>query len=104
MKENRMEGINTNSTYRELPPGANIYGSGNSDTFRTGDWRSDTPVFIADRCNQCLLCYPVCPDSSIPVRNGQRLDFDYEHCKGCGICAAVCPFGAIRFGKEEQHE
>ena len=49
----------------------------------------------ADKCRQCLLCAPVCPDSSIPVKNGKRLDFDYDHCKGCGICAKACPFGAI---------
>ena len=38
---------------------------------------------------------PVCPDSSIPVKNQKREDFDLMHCKGCGICAKVCPFGAI---------
>ena len=42
-----------------------------------------------------LLCVPVCPDVSIPVKDGKRLDFDYDHCKDCGICASVCPFGAI---------
>ena len=48
-----------------------------------------------DKCKQCLLCAPVCPDSSIPVVNGMRGDFDYDHCKGCGICVKACPFGAI---------
>jgi Fe-S-cluster-containing hydrogenase component 2 len=42
-----------------------------------------------------LLCFPVCPDSSIPVAGGKRGDFDFSHCKGCAICAKVCPFGAI---------
>ncbi len=40
---------------------------------------------------------PFCPDSSIPVRDGRRTDFDYDHCKGCGICAQVCPFSAIEW-------
>ena len=56
----------------------------------------NTPhVFKADLCKQCLLCAPVCPDSSIPVAEGKRGEFDYDHCKGCGICAKVCPFDAI---------
>ena len=53
------------------------------------------PVYYANRCKQCLMCTPYCPDSSIPVTEGKRGDFDLEHCKGCGICAKVCPFGAI---------
>ncbi len=42
-----------------------------------------------------MLCVPFCPDASIPVKDGKRLDFDYIHCKGCGICVTVCPFDAI---------
>ena len=53
------------------------------------------PVFVEDKCKQCLLCVPVCPDSSIPVQDKKRLEFDYDHCKGCGICVKACPFGAI---------
>ena len=37
----------------------------------------------------------VCPDSSIPLKDGERVEFDYDHCKGCGICAKACPFDAI---------
>ena len=44
-----------------------------------------------------MMCTPFCPDSSIPVTNGKRSDFDYDHCKGCGICYTVCPFGAIEW-------
>ena len=31
----------------------------------------------------------------IPVVDGKRQDFDYDHCKGCGICAKICSFKAI---------
>ena len=87
--------INENSLYTDLTEGLQLYAGGTSRLFKTGEWRTNTPVLDPDKCRQCLLCAPVCPDSSIPVKNGKRLDFDYDHCKGCGICAKACPFGAI---------
>ncbi|MCK9479487.1 MAG: 4Fe-4S binding protein [Firmicutes bacterium] len=82
--------------WKEISPGGVINEPGNSDKFKTGDWRSVKPVWIKENCKQCMLCFPVCPDSSIPIdENGKRLDFDFDHCKGCGICAEVCPFSAI---------
>ena len=87
--------INENSPYTDLTEGLQLYAGGTSRLFKTGEWRTNTPVLDFDKCRQCLLCAPVCPDSSIPVKNGKRLDFDYDHCKGCGICAKACPFGAI---------
>ena len=87
--------------WQDLTPGCGINGGGTAKEVNTGEWRVDTPVFIEDKCKQCLLCAPVCPDSSIPVVDGKRLDFDYDHCKGCGICAAACPFGAIEMRKGE---
>ena len=87
--------INENSPYTDLTEGLQLYAGGTSRLFKTGEWRTNTPVLDPDKCRQCLLCAPVCPDSSIPVKNGKRLDFDYDHCKGCGICAKTCPFGAI---------
>jgi pyruvate ferredoxin oxidoreductase delta subunit len=94
-KKNLMEGIGERSPWRDVTPGGFVYGSGNSAFFNTGDWRTRTPVWKPDHCRQCLLCFPVCPDSSIPVAGGKRGDFDFGHCKGCAICAKVCPFGAI---------
>jgi pyruvate ferredoxin oxidoreductase delta subunit len=94
-KENLMGHINEKSPWTEITRGGFVYGSGNSVDFNTGDWRTKVPIWIQDKCRQCLLCYPVCPDSSIPVKDGKRLDFDFDHCKGCAICAKVCPFGAI---------
>lgn len=92
--------INENITWNEITPGGTIYSSGNSKEFNTGDWRTMKPIFIADKCKQCLLCVPVCPDSSIPVTDSKRADFDFDHCKGCGVCVEVCPFNAIELAKE----
>ena len=89
-------------TWQELTTGVEIYEPATSLLVETGDWRVDVPVFKEDKCKQCLLCVPFCPDSSIPVKDGKRLDFDFKHCKGCGICVEVCPFDAIDFVKEEK--
>ena len=96
-KENRffMYKINEQSPWQEITEGNKIFEPATSRAFNTGEWRTATPVWYSEKCKQCLLCTPVCPDSSIPVIEGKRTDFDYNHCKGCGICAKVCPFGAI---------
>lgn len=96
----KAEQINEQSTWRELTPGCEIYEPGTARLTNTGDWRTQTPVFHADRCRQCLLCVPYCPDAAIPVLDGKRQDFDFVHCKGCGICAKVCGFDAIKIRKE----
>ena len=71
--------------------------------FKTGAWRSAKPVFLSEKCKQCGLCFPVCPDDAIPVGKDQlRKDFNYDYCKGCGVCAKVCPFGAIVMEEEEK--
>jgi pyruvate ferredoxin oxidoreductase delta subunit len=87
--------ITEKSPWQDITPGNQIYAAGTSKEFKTGEWRTQTPVWIEEKCKQCLLCVPVCPDSSIPVANCERTDFDYDHCKGCGICAKVCPFNSI---------
>ncbi|NLA69503.1 MAG: 4Fe-4S binding protein [Clostridiales bacterium] len=87
--------LGNSATWRELTEGLNIPGGGTSREFETGEWAANQPVFIEDKCKQCLLCVPVCPDSCIPVKDGVRGEFDYNHCKGCGICVKSCPFGAI---------
>ncbi|MCR5227336.1 MAG: 4Fe-4S binding protein [Eubacterium sp.] len=87
--------ITEKSPYQDITPGNVVYGGGGAASFLTGEWRTQTPVIDWDKCKQCLLCAPMCPDSSIPVEDGKRLDFDYDHCKGCGICVGSCSFGAI---------
>ena len=91
-----MSEINTNTPMEKMTIGGNIYDAGNSVNFKTGDWRSMTPIFDKEKCKQCGLCFPVCPDNAIPVNKDlKREDFNYDYCKGCGICAKVCLFKAI---------
>ncbi len=89
------EYINEKTKWQDLTEGLQIYEPGTAKMFNTGEWRTDTPVWLQDKCTQCLLCVPYCPDSCITVTNGKRNDFDYDHCKGCGICVSACPFKAI---------
>ncbi len=96
----RAQDINEQTPWQEMTPGGEIAEGGTARAVRTGEWRSDVPVWEPEKCKQCLLCAPFCPDSSIPVWDGRRLDFDFDHCKGCGICWKVCPFGAIHMEKE----
>ena len=76
--------ISPNTNWRDITLGGTIYDAGNAREFKTGDWRSVKPIFIEEKCTQCGLCFPVCPDDSIPVNKEQkREDFDFDMCKGC---------------------
>jgi pyruvate ferredoxin oxidoreductase delta subunit len=100
MMKKRAQDISEQSTWQEMTIGAEIYEPATSKLVNTGDWRTMKPIFNEDKCRHCMLCFPFCPDSAIPVEDGRRLDFDFMHCKGCGICVKVCPFHAIDFVKE----
>ena len=94
--------INQNTPFEKMTTGGDIYTSGNAVEFKTGDWRSLCPKFDIEKCKQCGLCFPVCPDDAITLNtDGTRGDFNYDYCKGCGICAKVCPFGAITMNEED---
>ena len=74
--------INEKSPHTELTEGLMVFAGGTSKMFQIGEWRTNTPIFHEDLCKQCLLCAPVCPDGSIPVKDSKRGAFDYDHCKG----------------------
>ena len=59
--------ITPNTPVEDLTIGGNIYEAGNAREFKTGDWRSISPIFLEEKCKQCGLCFPVCPDNAIPV-------------------------------------
>lgn len=100
MSKKELKTVKPDVNWKEITPGGVIDSSGNAHLFKTGDWRSMKPVWNTEKCKQCFLCHPVCPDSSIIVKDGKMTGIDYDHCKGCGVCAKVCPFKAIDFVEE----
>ena len=88
--------ITPETTWQETTLGGAIYTAGSASEFETGDWRSKKPKFLPEKCKQCLLCVPTCPDNAIPVNTeGKREDFNFSACKGCLVCMKACPFNAI---------
>ncbi|MEM3626728.1 MAG: hydrogenase iron-sulfur subunit [Candidatus Bathyarchaeia archaeon] len=51
---------------------------------------------IADLCNGCKACVPICPVNAILMQQG-RAHVDPFQCIGCGACIPVCPREAIDF-------
>lgn len=79
-------------SWRELPEAGLITEAGNAAKYKTGDWRTERPVWDPEKCIHCLICWVYCPDSAIMVNDeGKVTGVDLDHCKGCGICAEECP-------------
>ena len=66
MKEKASE-MTADVKWQDITVGCSIYEGGTSHTVKTGDWRTEKPVFDKEKCKQCLLCVPACPDMSIPM-------------------------------------
>lgn len=79
----------------DFPVGMTGIETGNGQYYRTGGWRSVRPVWDAEKCTHCMMCWVSCPDSSIEVENKEMTGINLKHCKGCGVCAKECRFGAL---------
>ena len=77
--------IDEHTPWQEMTLGGEVYEPATARYVNTGAWRTDTPVLDREKCRNCLLCVPYCPDSSLPVAEGKLAGIDYLHCKGCGI-------------------
>jgi pyruvate ferredoxin oxidoreductase delta subunit len=78
--------------WKELPIGGIITEPATSTKYKTGDWRTDRPIWNPEKCTSCLICWVYCPDSAIIVdEEGKMRGIDLDYCKGCGICAEECP-------------
>lgn len=90
-------------TAKELPIG-DILEAGTAKSFKTGDWRTERPIWNSQKCIHCMVCWISCPDSAIEVKDGKVTGINLDHCKGCGICAKECPakVQAITMEKEKK--
>jgi len=88
--------------WKDLPIGAIIPIPSTSLHYKTGGWRSRRPIWLKEKCIQCLRCWLYCPDSAIIVTKGNVLGINYDYCKGCGVCSEVCPKKASAIVMEEE--
>jgi heterodisulfide reductase subunit A len=67
--------------------------------FLKSDYVTTSPekaFVIADLCNGCKACVPICPVNAISMQE-DKAKIDPFQCIGCGACIPVCPQEAIDF-------
>ncbi len=87
--------------WNDLEIGSIITEPGSARQYRTGDWKSERPVFIKEKCIKCGLCAIYCPEGCIAQTEEGYFEADLFYCKGCGICPVECPTQAIEMEVEE---
>jgi len=87
-------------SWRELLPGCVITEAGNAKQYRTGDWKSERPVWDHNKCIKCGICYLFCPEGCIGQNEDGYFEASLYYCKGCGICARECWTEAIKMVEE----
>ena len=87
-------------TWKDIEIGAIVTEPGNASRYRTGDWRSQKPVYNFDRCIKCGLCQLFCPEGCVRQNAQGHFEADPFYCKGCGICARECPTWVITMEEE----
>jgi pyruvate ferredoxin oxidoreductase gamma subunit len=90
--------------WEDIPPGVAlpvatkegvVVGPGSSWQNPTGTWRTQSPMYIKEKCVRCLRCWWSCPEGTIKRQADDYMRWDYRYCKGCGVCANICPASAI---------
>jgi len=88
-------------TWKDLEIGGIITEMGNASQYRTGDWRSQKPIYDFSRCIKCGVCQIFCPEGCIKQNAEGYFEADMFYCKGCGICARESPAMVITMVEEE---
>ena len=89
-------------TWRDIEIGSIATEPGSAIQYRTGDWRSQRPVYDFSRCIKCGICQIFCPEGCIQQNSEGYFEADLYHCKGCGICARECWTKVIKMVEEEE--
>jgi len=86
--------------WKDLNIGCVIDEPGNATVYKTGDWKSQRPVWDESKCIKCGVCWNFCPDNAIYKKADGYFTADYSYCKGCGICAFECITQCIAMQEE----
>ena len=84
----------------ELLPGCIVTEPQSARESRTGDWRSQRPLWNQERCIKCGICYLFCPEACIKQDKDGYFEADLYYCKGCGICFRECWTEAVTMVEE----
>ncbi len=89
-------------TWKDLEIGSIVTEPGNASQYKSGDWRSQRPIFDNNKCVKCGICYIFCPEGCVEQNADGYSEANLFYCKGCGICARECWTGAITMVVEEE--
>jgi len=97
--------VHTEMNWEKMPQGGLVPNAGNSKEYKTGNWVPKKLLFDKEKCINCSLCWPVCPDDAIVFdEDGNMIGVDRDHCKDCGLCVKACPTESLYFEKETLRE
>jgi pyruvate ferredoxin oxidoreductase delta subunit len=90
--------------WTELAIGTSITYPGSARECKTGDWKSQRPIWNHEQCISCGLCVIYCPEGCVHFGQEQvnLPDANLNYCKGCGICVHECPTACISMKDEEE--
>ncbi|MBI2965339.1 MAG: 4Fe-4S binding protein [Chloroflexi bacterium] len=88
--------------WKRISAGGLVSNPGSSERVQTGAWRTRRPVIDFSQCTHCMICWVMCPDTSMQVYKDRLTGVDLAHCKGCGICASECPKHCIQMVPEDR--
>ena len=61
-------------TWHDIEIGSIVTEAGNAAEYKTGDWRSQRPIFDKEKCVKCGICAKFCPEPCIVADDeGYRL-------------------------------
>jgi len=89
-------------TWKDFEIGCIVTQPGSASIYRTGDWRSQVPVYDFTKCIKCGVCAIYCPEGCIKPNENGYFEADLYWCKGCGICPHECPTGVISMVEEKE--
>jgi pyruvate ferredoxin oxidoreductase delta subunit len=87
--------------WRDLSHGCAILEPGSSRYQKTGNWRSDKPVWTFEQCIKCGVCTVFCPEGCLKPNEEGFPIVNLDFCKGCGICVAECFTGCIAMEEDK---